>query len=130
MHSGIEYYGMSLAAILETRVTICSIVCFMHLSQINNFQQSVFKDLSEINRRVRNKFINGGCLSVRGKKIVYEISSYITFRIFTISGQFYSPPPSLRLEQNSNLQIFLSGIGDTFVTLKANAKEIVTLKCI
>ena len=29
-----------------------------------------------------------------------------------------------------NLQVFLSGIGDTFVTLKANAKKIVTLKCI
>ena len=43
MHSGIEYYGMSLAAILETRVTICSIVHFKHLSQINNLQQSVFQ---------------------------------------------------------------------------------------
>ena len=29
-----------------------------------------------------------------------------------------------------NLQVFLSVIGDIFVTLKANAKKIVTLKCI
>ena len=40
------------------------------------------------------------------------------------------PLPDLRIEQNGNLQVFLSGIGDTFVTLKANAKKIVTLKCI
>ena len=36
----------------------------------------------------------------------------------------------LRFEQNGNLQVFLSGIGDTFVSLKANAKKIITLKCI
>ena len=29
-----------------------------------------------------------------------------------------------------NLQVFLAGIGDTFVTLKANAHEIITLQCI
>ena len=29
-----------------------------------------------------------------------------------------------------NLQVFLAGIGDTFVTLKANAQEIITLQCI
>ena len=42
MHSGIEYYGMSLVAILK-RVRICSRVCFKDLSQINNLQQSVFQ---------------------------------------------------------------------------------------
>ena len=36
----------------------------------------------------------------------------------------------VRFEQNGNLQVFLSGIGDNFVTLKANAKKIITLKCI
>ena len=39
-------------------------------------------------------------------------------------------PHNLRFEQNGNLQVFLSAIGDTFVALKANDKKIITLKCI
>ena len=38
-------------------------------------------------------------------------------------------PPDVRYEQNGNLEVFLSGIEDIFVALKANAKKIVTLKC-
>ena len=38
-------------------------------------------------------------------------------------------PLDVRYEQNGNLEVFLSGIGDTCVTLKANAKKIFTVKC-
>ena len=114
---------------------------------------------------------------MRGKKIVYEISFYLTSRIFTNSRQLYplgvtsggsgrfncwqaNPPGSdiwwqwkvqllavnpprqrhlvavesstvssqlpldLRFEQNGNLQVFLSGIGDTFVTLKQMLRKL------
>ena len=46
------------------------------------------------------------------------------------AGSCTPHPQDLRFEQNGNLQVFLSGTGDTFVILKANAKKIVTLKCI
>ena len=79
---------------------------------------------------------------MRGKKIVNEISLYITSRIFTNPRQLYPPSVTSGGSRRFNLwqlnppssdiwwQWILSGIGDTFVTLKANAKKIVTLKCI